>query len=184
MHTSISEQRYTWAWLLWCLGIGAGWSAWEFSLLYARGKYCDSIDYNKWILQTTTIRLFKKGQLVRSYQFFMSTNYNYQRRCYEYCNQTYFFLERYRENTIFFITLLMLKALVIMTSLIKATCLLLHIIERWYVCLLRMTCNFSHKGVQGLFSSRERQSHVAETFTITKSTALLVDDEGISTVLL
>jgi hypothetical protein len=34
--------------------------------------------------------------------------------------------------------------------------------------------------VQGLFSSRERQKHVAETFTITKkSTALLVDDEKV-----
>jgi hypothetical protein len=37
----------------------------EFSLLYSPGRNtCDSIDYNKWILQTTTIRLFnKKGQL-------------------------------------------------------------------------------------------------------------------------
>jgi hypothetical protein len=82
----------------------------------------------------------------------------------------------------------MLKALVIMTSLIKATCLLLHIIEGGtYKFTAYDLRNFSHKStVQGLFSSRERQViHVAETFTITKkSTALLVDDEGISTVLL
>jgi hypothetical protein len=70
-----------------------------------------------------------------------------------------------------------------MTSLIKATCLLLHIIEGGtYKFTAYDLRNFSHKEYRsGLFSSRERQViHVAETFTITKkSTALLVDDEKV-----
>jgi hypothetical protein len=65
-----------------------------------------------------------------------------------------------------------------MTSLIKATCLLLHIIERWYVYCVYDLRNFSHE-----YRSRtleQRVIHVAETFTITKkSTALLVDDEKV-----
>jgi hypothetical protein len=75
----------------------------------------------------------------------------------------------------------MLKALVIMTSLIKATCLLLHIIEGGtYKFTAYDLRNFSHKGYRSrLFSSRDgKVIHVAETFTI-KSTALLVDDENI-----
>jgi hypothetical protein len=74
----------------------------EFSFCIARGRNtCDSIDYNKWILQTTTIRLFNKRQL-RSVLSILHehTNYNYQRRCYEYCNQTYF-LNDIEKNTIF-----------------------------------------------------------------------------------
>jgi tyrosine-protein phosphatase YwqE len=76
----------------------------------------------------------------------------------------------------------MLKALVIMTSLIKATCLLLHIIEGGtYKFTAYDLRNFSHKGVPFKDSFQvERQSYVAETFTITKkSTALLVDDEKV-----
>jgi hypothetical protein len=99
----------------------------------ARGRNtCDSIDYNKWILQTTTIRLFNKRAVVRSLILHEHTNYNYQRRCYEYCNQTYFpFLNDIEKNTIFTHNPANAKG-VSMTSLIKATCLL-HIIERWYV---------------------------------------------------
>jgi hypothetical protein len=67
-----------------------------------------------------------------------------------------------------------------MTSLIKATCLLLHIIEGGtYKFTAYDLRNFSHKGtVQGLFQVENgKVIHVAETFTITKKTALLVDDE-------
>jgi hypothetical protein len=71
----------------------------------------------------------------------------------------------------------------------KATCLLLHIIEGGtYKFTAYDLRNFSHKGVPFKDSFQVENGkviHVAETFTITKkSTALLVDDEGISTVLL
>jgi hypothetical protein len=75
----------------------------------------------------------------------------------------------------------MLKALVIMTSLIKATCLLLHIIEGGtYKFTAYDLRNFLIRStVQDSFQvENSKVIHVAETFTITKkSTALLVDDE-------
>jgi hypothetical protein len=74
----------------------------------------------------------------------------------------------------------MLKALVIMTSLIKATCLLLHIIEGGTYKFAYDLRNFSHKvPFKDSFQVENgKVIHVAETFTITKkSTALLVDDE-------
>jgi hypothetical protein len=71
-----------------------------------------------------------------------------------------------------------------MTSLIKATCLLLHIIEGGtYKFTAYDLRNFSHKGVPFKDSFQVENGkviHVAETFTITKkSTALLVDDEKV-----
>jgi hypothetical protein len=68
-----------------------------------------------------------------------------------------------------------------MTSLIKATCLLLHIIEGGtYKFTAYDLRNFSHKGVPFKDSFQVENGKVihVETFTITKkSTALLVDDE-------
>jgi hypothetical protein len=109
----------------------------------ARGRNtCDSIDYNKWILQTTTIRLFKKGQL-RSVLSILHehTNYNYQRRCYEYCNQTYFlFLNDIEKNTIFTHNPANAKGVSNYDIVEKATCLLTHHRKVVRISLLRMTC--------------------------------------------
>jgi hypothetical protein len=70
------------------------------------------------------------------------------------------FLERYREEYYLLITLLMLKALVIMTSLIKATCLFYTSSKGGYKFTAYDLRNFSHKGVPFKdFSSRERQSY-------------------------
>jgi hypothetical protein len=89
------------------------------------------------------------------------TNYNYQRRCYEYCNQTYFpFLNDIEKNTIF-------------THNPNAKGVSNYdIVDKSYlssstsskvvrISLLRMTCvTFLIKEYRsGLFSSRERQSY-------------------------
>jgi hypothetical protein len=125
-----------------------------------------------------------KGQLVRSYQFFMSTQIITISE--DVMNTVIkpisLFLNDIEKNTIFTHNPANAKGVSIMTSLIKATCLLLHIIER---CTYKFTAydlrNFSHKGVP--FKDQVENGkviHVAETFTITKkSTALLVDDEKV-----
>jgi hypothetical protein len=100
--------------------IGAGWSLHEeFSLLYARGRNtCDSIDY-KSEFSKQTIRLFKRAALFGLINSSWHTNYNYQRRCYEYCIKPISLSWTWYQRRILssLITLLMLKALVIMTSL-------------------------------------------------------------------
>jgi hypothetical protein len=90
------------------------------------------------------------------------------------------FLNDVEKNISSRIIKLMLKALVIMTSLIKATCLCTHH-RKVRISLPRMTCvTFSHKGVPFKDSFQVENGkviHVAETFITKKSTALLVDDE-------
>jgi hypothetical protein len=76
----------------------------------------------------------------------------------------------------------MLKALVIMTSLIKATCFFFYIEGGTYKFTAYDLRNFSHKGVPFKDSFQVENGkviHVAETFITKKSTALLVDDEYI-----
>jgi hypothetical protein len=76
----------------------------------------------------------------------------------------------------------MLKALVIMTSLIKATCLLHTSSKGTYKFTAYDLRNFSHKGVPFKDSFQVENGkviHVAETFTITKKSTALLDDEKV-----
>jgi hypothetical protein len=114
----------------------------------ARGRNtCDSIDYNKWILQTTTIRLFnKKGSFVRSYQFFMSTQIITSEDVMNTVIKPISLLERYREDTIFTHNPANAKGVSNYDIVDKSYLSLLHHRKVVRISLLRMTC-VTHKGV-------------------------------------